>query len=81
MDSPTVRADEAAEEEAEDYGKKLVNDIEAAGATEGMDAGTSRRVAGAFFSAAAKCLGAVADTASDEPERKPVVEVEEEVGY
>lgn len=50
-------ADESPAEEAnEDYGAKLVADIEAVGEQHGMDAAASRAAAGAFFRAAAECL-------------------------
>lgn len=55
---PAEEATESPDEESsEDYGAKLVADIEAAGKSMGMDAATSRTAAGAFFKAAADCLG------------------------
>lgn len=62
---PAMDAEEAAEspaeESSEDYGAKLVADIETAGKSLGMDAATSRQAAGAFFKAAADCLGGGSD--------------------
>jgi hypothetical protein len=59
---------EAEVEMSEDYGSKLLADIEAAGEEHGLDAETSRKVAGSMFSAAAKCLMG---------EQEPVEEVNE----
>jgi hypothetical protein len=53
---PAPDAEETAEEASEDYGAKLKADIDAAGEAEGLDSGASRRLAGAMFAAAAKCL-------------------------
>ena len=44
-------------EESEDYGAKLVADLEAAGEEHGLDAQQSRAVAASFFGAMARCLG------------------------
>lgn len=66
---PEDHAEEAAEspdeESSEDYGAKLVADIEAAGKTLGMDAATSRQAAGAFFKAAGSCLTGDGGTTED----------------
>ncbi len=52
-------------EASEEYGAKLAQDIEAAGASVGLDPAQARKAAGAFFAAVAKCLGAEGD---DEPD-------------
>jgi hypothetical protein len=55
--TPKMPMHEEAEEPAvEASGAKLLADIEAAGEEHGLDAETSRKVAGSMFAAAAKCL-------------------------
>jgi hypothetical protein len=49
-------AEEPEVEASEDYGAKLMADIDAAGEEHGLDAQTTRKVAASIFSAAAKCL-------------------------
>jgi hypothetical protein len=44
-------------EGAEEYGAKMMADLEAAGEANGLDAATTRKVAASFFGAMAKCLG------------------------
>lgn len=49
-------AEPPAHEQQEEYGAKLVQDIESAGEKYGLDAETSHAVAADFFDAVAKCL-------------------------
>lgn len=55
--APASEDEPPAEESTEDYGSKLVADLEAAGQAEGMDPETTKRVAASFFRAMADCLG------------------------
>lgn len=80
LDSPSpvgIEIEDNTPDTAEDYGKKLVDDIEAAGDAEGLDAESSRRIAGAFFRAAAKCLENSAGT----PDAEEKVETKTEETY
>lgn len=60
-EKPPKPAHEEAEtpeyEENEQYGAKLIADLEAAGEEHGLDKATTRKVAASFFGAMAKCLG------------------------
>lgn len=68
--TPEHEAAETPEYEAqEEYGAKIVKDIETAGAEHGLDAEKSHAVAASFFRAVADCLsGEEKGESSDQPE-------------